>query len=195
MANSLQLAADFLLFEYARLQDATAKEALTTAAARLNAVAQLHRFLCGHDATDVDLALFLDELGDLLARSTGLTCTIDAETCRLSGDVAQQLGIVINELAMNAAKHAYGDPGGQLHVEARIRAGHLRLTVWDDGRGLSDVDASRSASGLGMTIVAAVVRQLNATLRTASDHGARFTIHMPLPSAAPRISRSFAPRA
>ncbi len=44
LANSLQLAADFLIFEQARLDDPSARTALMQAAARLTAVAERHRF-------------------------------------------------------------------------------------------------------------------------------------------------------
>ena len=121
MANSLQLAADFLIFEYARVSDPRARDALMTASARLSAVGQLHRFLCGHDSRGpLDLEAYLGELGDLVADSTGLTCTIDSDPCRLTGGSAQLLAIAIHELAMNAAKHAYPPgAGGPLRVECR----------------------------------------------------------------------------
>ena len=44
-----------------------------------------------------------------------------------------------------------------------------------------------------MTIVEAIVRQLQGTLNAANDHGARFTITIPLPRKAAPGERSFAP--
>ena len=85
MANSLQLAADLLLFEQARIQDADAREALSAAAARLAVIAQLHRCLCAHDqSTGIDLRLFLAEICGLIALSTGLSCSLDADSVVLS---------------------------------------------------------------------------------------------------------------
>jgi two-component sensor histidine kinase len=196
MANSLQLAADLLLFEQARIQDADAREALSAAAARLAVIAQLHRCLCAHDqAAGIDLRLFLAEICGLIALSTGLSCSLDADSVVLSAETAQQLGIAINELAMNAAKHAYrGRTRGALHVEARRKGERLRLTVSDQGAGLGADFQLDQAHGLGMDILQAVVRQVRGTLEAKNDHGARFTITLPLPSAvvAP-MSRSFAP--
>jgi len=93
---------------------------------------------------------------------------------------------------MNAAKHAYrsGEPG-PLRIEARVDGARLRLTVSDSGRGLRGA-LGLPATGLGMTIVAAIVRQLNASLDAADDHGATITIVVPLAAPAP-MSRSFAP--
>lgn len=196
MANSLQLAADLLLFEQVRVKDPVAREALGDAVARLSAVAQLHRCLCAHDnVSGVDLRVFLSELCSLIAQSTGLACTLDADSVILEPETAQQLGIAINELAMNAAKHAYrGERQGALHVEARQAGKRLRLAVSDHGAGLRADFAVGKAHGLGMDILQAVVRQVQGTLEAENDHGARFIITLPLPSAVAPISRSFAPQ-
>ena len=195
MANSLQLAADLLLFEQARVRDPDAREALGAAVARLSAIAQLHRCLCDQDpAAGVDLRLFLGEICDLIARSSGLACSLDADPVVVAPDTAQQLAIAVNELAMNAAKHAYrGHARGALHVEARRNGDRLRLTVSDHGAGLgADFQIGR-ANGLGMDILQAVVRQVRGTLEAHDDHGARFTITLPLPTGVTPMPRSFAP--
>ena len=195
LANSLQLAADFLIFEHLRVEDPGARAALLQAAARLTAVGQLHRFLSAHqEADDVDLEPFLTALCGRIVGSTGLSCSVDSDPIVLPGEAAQQLGIAINELAMNAAKHAYrkGEPGG-LHVDCRRDGETLRLVVSDDGAGLGRDFSADQATGLGMTIVKAVVRQLGGTLEARDDHGARFTITAPLSAGVAKASRSFAP--
>jgi two-component sensor histidine kinase len=195
MANSLQLAADLLLFEQVRVKDPVAREALGDAVARLTAVAQLHRCLCAHDnGGGVDLRLFLSELCGLIAQSTGLACTLDADPVVLAPETVQQLGIAINELAMNAAKHAYRGEhrGGAVHVEARQAGNRLRLVVADQGGGLGPHFSFAQPHGLGMEILQAVVRQVRGTLEAEDDHGARFIITLPLPSAVAPMPRSFA---
>jgi two-component sensor histidine kinase len=195
VANSLQLAADFLAFEQARLADPQARAALAQASARLLAVGQLHRFLSGsREDPDVDLEAFLTGLCSLIVAGTGLSCSVEADPVRAPGEVAQQLGIAINELAMNAAKHAYGkgEPGG-LHIDCHRDSGNLRLSVADDGSGLGPDFSAERATGLGMTILKAVVRQLRGSLDARNDPGARFTITLPLAPSAPPLSRSFAP--
>jgi two-component sensor histidine kinase len=194
MANSLQLATDFLLFEHLRVIDPAARAALTAAAARLSAVGQMHRFLSAHgETTAVAFKPFMEHLAGYISGSTGLSCTVDADVLTLKGETAQQLAIVINELAMNAAKHAYAARGpSPFHIIAHQHGHMLRLTVSDEGRGLGGPVATGPNMGLGMTIVQAIVRQLNTTLHAANDHGAVFTFSVPLPSK--RVARSFAPR-
>ena len=200
LANSLQLAADFLIFEHARVRDPGARAALIEAAERLSAVGQMHRFLAAQtQAAGVDLDPFLSQLGRLIADSTGLECSVDSDPVTVAAEVAQQLAIAVNELAMNAAKHAYPwGARGALNITCRHRGERLVLIVADEGEGLGrDFLASRcgasGSQGLGMTILEAVVRQLHGTLQAANDHGARFTITLQLRAAAGTGPRSFAP--
>ncbi|THD58856.1 sensor histidine kinase [Phenylobacterium sp.] len=204
LANSLQLAADFLIFEHMRIADPQARAALMATADRLSAVGQMHRFLAAHrQASGVELEPFLVGLAELIGESTGLICDVEADPIEAPGEIAQQLAIVINELAMNAAKHAYPwGARGPLHIVCRRRNGGLVLTVADEGQGLSHgfaaERASRVSSGLGMTIVEAIVRQLNGLLEAVSDGGAKFTLTIPLPASgrsgpSAGASRSFAP--
>lgn len=194
LANSLQLAADFLIFEHTRIGDTRARTALIETAERLSAVGQIHRFLAArHQAGGIDLAPFLREFAHLISASTGLDCSVEAESAIIAAETAQQLAIAVNELAMNAAKHAYpwGDRG-PLSITCHRRGEQLELCVADAGEGLAhDFSVDRSA-GLGMSILQAITRQLRGTLEAASEGGARFTLTIPLPSAAGPSSRSFA---
>lgn len=193
LANSLQLAADFLIFEHTRVSDPRARTALIETAERLSAVGQMHRFLAvRHQAEGIDLDPFLRELGSLIGDTTGLECSVESEPVVVAPEVAQQLAIAVNELAMNAAKHAYawGDRG-PLHITCGQRGANLVLTVADEGSGLGKDFAGRPG-GLGMAILQAIVRQLNGHLEAVSRHGARFTLTVPLETrAAPPMPRSF----
>jgi two-component sensor histidine kinase len=195
IANSLQLAADFLIFEYARVQDPVAREALMHASGRLSAVAQLHRFLGRHDAREeVELRPFLTELCDFIGESTGLHCSIHVDPVSLPGETAQQVAMAINELAINAAKHAYprGEPGA-LHVVCRREGRQMEIVVSDLGSGLNADLEDERAGGLGMSILRAIVRQLHGTLRARDADGARFVLAFPLPDGLARPGRSFSP--
>jgi two-component sensor histidine kinase len=195
LANSLQLAADFLIFEHSRVADAHARAALVETAERLSAVGQMHRFLAAHHgASGVDLDPFLSEFGQLIADTTGLHCSVESDPIVVPAETAQQLAIAVNELAMNAAKHAYPwGRRGALYIVCRRRGETLVLVVSDDGQGLgADFDIAR-AQGLGMTILAAIARQLGGTFHAVSDNGARFTITAPLPPNTVDAPRSFAP--
>jgi two-component sensor histidine kinase len=194
VANSLQLAADMLIFEQLRARDPLAQAALEASRARLVAVGELHRYLHDHaDRMTVELRPFFTDLGRTLSASTGLDVRANSDSISVDGPMAQQLAIAANELAINAAKHAYeGQPGGRLDINCRREGQDLLLVVSDFGKGLATGQAAHS--GLGMSIVAAIVRDLKGAMTVRSDGGATFTIRAPIPAPpAPKvgINRSF----
>ena len=193
VANSLQLAADMLTFEQLRSRDPFASAALEASRARLVAVGELHRYLYDHaDRPSVDLRPFLAGLCHAVAATTGLKCRVMAEQITVTGDMAQQLAIAINEFAINAAKHAYpGQTGGRLDVTCRREGADLVLTVADEGKGLDGGAKPGTAGGLGMSIVGAIVRDLRGTLSVKCQDGAAFTIRAPLPVPPLALNRSF----
>ena len=188
IGNSLQLAADFLLLQQTRLRDPFARAALIDAAERLVAVGHLHRFLCAHDGGDlIDLRSYLRELAAIVGQSTGLRCTAEAEAVRVPSSLAQQLGLAVNELAINAAKHAYDRrESGVLLIRAERRGSALELTVADRGGGLAPSFDPENAGGLGMGILQAIVRQLHGRLDAYNEDGACFTLSVPLADGEPR---------
>jgi two-component sensor histidine kinase len=188
IANSLQLATDLLVFEQLRSRDAGAQAALEASRARLVAVGELHRYL-GDKAADasVEMGPFLTGLCETIDAATGLRCAVQADPMRVEGGIAQQLAIAVNEFAINAAKHAYDRAGGRLDVSCRRDGGDLVLTVADRGKGLGE---AKRPGGLGMSIVAAIVRDLKGTLSIRGDGGAAFTIRVPVERPA-IIDRSF----
>lgn len=191
VANSLQLAADMLVFEQLRSRDPLAQAALEASRSRLVAVGELHRYLYEHAETpSVEMTPFLAGLCQAIAASTGLSCQVQSDLTSVPGDMAQQLAIAINEFAINAAKHAYdGKPGGRLTVTSRRDGHELVLTVADHGKGLAE---GRSAhGGLGMSIVAAIVRDLKGVLTVQNNRGAAFIIRAPFPLPKRALDRSF----
>ena len=182
IANSLQLASSFLLFQQKHFDDPRLKAALEMTGLRLQAVSKLHQHLYRHSAASrADLKAFLEELCPEIGTSTGMKCHIEAESISVPGELAQNLAIIINELALNAAKHGYdGQGGGTLKIQCRRDGGDLRLVIADGGRGLGNDFDPYGGKGLGMTVVHSIVQQLSGTLKAEDDHGARFTLTMPL---------------
>jgi two-component sensor histidine kinase len=92
--------------------------------------------------------------------------------------------MVLNELLLNAAEHAF-DPGsiGEVVVSASREKRHLYVSVADDGRGLPpDFDAD-SAGRLGLQIVRTLVTgELRGTIdiRAGADGGTEASLVFPL---------------
>lgn len=194
IANSIQFAAAMLRHESRQITTVkAARLAMTNAAGRLNAVAQMHRQLARSlPDQDVDLAQFLEPFCEDISQSIGVVLNIESEEVTLRADVATQLCIILNELAMNAVKH--GDHRGQpvtLTLKA-VRRGDswLRITLHDNGTGLPEDFCLHGATGLGMTIVTSTVKKLGGSIRILADSGdgAGFEIDLPLEPSEYRVA-------
>ena len=96
-----------------------------------------------------------------------------AENAKLRSDLASGMGMLVAELVTNSFKHAYADGHhGIVAVDFRQTANGWFLQVSDEGQGLPagfDIDRSK---GVGMQVVKAFVRRLNAKLDVSSRRAA-----------------------
>jgi two-component sensor histidine kinase len=161
------------------------KAALTNAMGRVAAVAQVHRRLyTSHDLKGVMLDQYLEALLEDLRRSAEgekLTqLTLQADPIEIDPDRAVAVGIIVNELVINAVKYAYPDGSGPIHVQLACCGDEIQLSVADQGIGLGDSPAPGS-TGMGRRIVEAMATKLGASIRPDRDHsGTRVVLSLPL---------------
>ena len=88
------------------------------------------------------------------------------------------VGLIVNELVTNAAKHAFADGRrGQIRVAFGRQSDGYRLTVEDDGRGLP-ADFATARQGLGRGLVEAFTRQAGGSLTVGKGPGAKFEVDL-----------------
>jgi two-component sensor histidine kinase len=90
--------------------------------------------------------------------------TLKAEPIEIDPDRAVAIGIIVNELVMNAVKYAYPDGAGPIHVELTARDDDLLLSIADDGVGLN-VKTDPRSTGMGQRIVTAMASGTRINLR------------------------------
>lgn len=184
VGNSLQIIASLLHLQAASAAQEDVKAALTNAMGRVAAVAQVHRRLyTSHDLKSVVLNQYLDALLDDLRRSAEgnrmSRLTLKAEPVEIDPDRAVAIGIVVNELVMNAVKYAYPNCSGPIHVELRTEASDLLLSISDEGVGLLPRSDPRS-TGMGQRIVSAMAAKLDAQVERDPNHaGTRIVLRFP----------------
>lgn len=181
-ANSLQIAATFLRLQRAQVTNEEARSILETAGLRIAAIARAHRYFHTHPDEDaVDLAAILADLAGDLSTGMGMKCRVEVEPARIAAGMARQVVVMVNELVVNAHKHAYdGHPGGTVLVSGGPDGDRLRLTVADLGPGLPDGFDPEATTGLGIQVMRAILRQLGGDLSARTEGGARFTMTLPL---------------
>ena len=174
VGNSLQIIASLLHLQASSSNQEDVKAALTNAMGRVAAVAQVHRRLyTSHDLKSVLLNQYLDALLEDLRRSAEgnrmSRLTLKAETVEIDPDRAVAIGIIVNELVMNAVKYAYPDGAGPIHVELNTDGDHLVLSITDNGVGLN-VKSDPRSTGMGQRIVTAMASKLDATVERDPNH-------------------------
>lgn len=193
VGNSLQLVAAFLHMQSSAADNPAVRDALVIAMGRVVAVGHVHRRLyTSDDVQSVCMAQYLHSFVKDLTKSSPKTTEIllDADTVELDPDRAIAVGVIVNELVLNALKYAYPDG-----TTGAIRIGFkwtdektVMLTVEDDGVGY-DV---KSVSGLGGRIVKAMATKLGGKVKLVSKaHGTRIAIEFaPSPDASTAESQN-----
>jgi two-component sensor histidine kinase len=185
--NNLALVSAMLGLQARSASSAEVREQLEAAVERIQTVADVHGSLYRTGRTDdVEFAVYLRDLCDRLAAAMldpgRVQLELQTEPTVLPLDKAVALGVVVNELVTNAAKHAYPPPrAGKISVQLKRTENALSLTVGDSGPGLpKEVESSR----LGMRLVRSLVQQIGGELVIEHSPGATFHLHLPLVRAA-----------
>jgi PAS domain S-box-containing protein len=81
--------------------------------------------------------------------------------------------LVINEVITNAFKHAFtGHETGRLMVELEENQGEVKVTIKDNGNGLSNMPAKSNGESLGLKLIDTLAQQLDADYSySESDYG------------------------
>jgi two-component sensor histidine kinase len=186
--NSLQVVSSLLQLQASDAEDPALTSRLNEASTRVSAVGRAYeRLAYNADFENVGLASYLREvIGDL--ETTVAPCKVQLEApeeIQFAADRAILVALCINELVLNAGKHAYSNSsGGTIWVRVvRTEREHVQISVRDEGPGLSaDFDPATSKR-LGSRLNNALAKQLGAQLtRPMSAVGTNFTLLIPLSS-------------
>jgi two-component sensor histidine kinase len=143
-----------------------AKEALVSAAERVQTIARVHRRLELHDdRVVVDTKSYIGELcadlrlSRLAMRPIAISCA--AESHSISLEKAVPLGLIINESVTNASKHAFPDQRrGNITVDFWREGESYKLVIADNGVGNGD----SANGGIGNRLMGMLAAQLNSQL-------------------------------
>jgi chemotaxis protein methyltransferase CheR len=170
IANSLQIIASILLLKAGSVSSEETKNELRAAHQRVMSVATVQSYLHASDGIEqIEMGPYLKKLGAGLASSmVGPKQNIDILAVASEGTLptshAVSVGLIVTELIMNAIKYAFP----KTRQSARIRVtfekakADWKLTVADNGVGRAPGSPTRTSTGLGTALVAALAKQLNA---------------------------------
>lgn len=184
-----------------------AEDVLTDAYHRISSMAMVHHQL--FDGETVGWIDFADYTALLLAEvqagygRTDIAVEHRLPQLRLDITLAVPVGMIINELVVNALKHAFRDRPGTITVSAVLLdtgyapdddTGLVELSVADDGIGhMTDRDAAEDHAhdetaehrgtgntGVGKRLIEQLVAQIDGSLRYETTGGTRVIVRFPI---------------
>ncbi len=187
--NNMQIISSLVSLQADTLADEGMREVFGDVRDRVRAMALVHEKLYQTgDLAHLNFADYASSLLQYLWRSHGAL----AEKVRLNLEVAPvtmpieaavPCGLILNELAGNALKHAFpGNSGGEVTVGLKLDPATetVCLRVSDNGDGLPAGFDWRQSRSLGLRLVQMLAGQLRGTVETGSGQGAEFRVTFPL---------------
>ncbi|HXP97522.1 MAG TPA: response regulator [Telmatospirillum sp.] len=185
--NNLQLIVGLIAYEARSMVPPSAK-GYSAMQGRIGAIAQLYDLISQSSfGQTVAMDVYLREIAKtmsagLLGTGSGITIEVSAEALHIDADRAVPFGLLVNELATNAIKHAFPTGAGRIMLGVTQIGGQIELTVADDGIGMKDKDLAKLHEKRGANYVAIFVRQLGGTMvpSRSNDIGTVIRIRIPV---------------
>jgi two-component sensor histidine kinase len=155
----------------ARSGNGEVKAALSGVAELLHRHAEVHRALQRPEYdVALDAEMYLRQLCLSISRlyldHRKIKLVLAAEPVRLAADRCWRLGLIVHELIINSARHAFSGDDGEIRVELRRIGAIAQCSVVDDGSA-----AATTALGRGLKIIGELSKSLGG--RFAQKLGSR----------------------
>ncbi|HUJ11357.1 MAG TPA: GAF domain-containing protein [Verrucomicrobiae bacterium] len=157
--NNLQMVSGLLQLDTESLTGGASAHFLRTAAARIQAIAQVHELLSEEMPEKVDLQTLMGKIADTMTNSASASTPspvmiVNVDHLWLDAEQAVPLALIVNELLFNSLAHGRPLAGRPLDVriECHPTDGECELVVSDNGGGFREPNWQQAA-GHGMNIV------------------------------------------
>ena len=192
--NNLQVISSLLSLQADRLDNPQTLAVLEDTQSRVAAIAAIHEQLyASKDLSSIEFGPYLRMLvrglfGFHGAKKDRIALKVDTADVVLNVQQAMPLGLILNELVINAIKHAF--PQNQSGVIAvslsyamatavagdPVKPDLVRLSVQDDGVGLPPGKDISQVQSMGFNLVNLLVQQLHGNLEVNSGPGLSVTV-------------------
>jgi len=184
--NNLQVVSSLLGLQSSYLQDEKTREIFQESQDRVRIMANIHTMLYqSEDLARVDFGGFIRDLVGRLQQSYGIAGSpievhIDIADVSLTIETSIPCGLILNELASNALKHAFPEGrGGKVNIRMATAADQFMLKVQDNGIGFPVAVDFLNPRSLGLELVRLLVEQINGAIDLQVEGGTTFTITFP----------------
>jgi PAS domain S-box-containing protein len=181
--NNMAVVSSLLRLQSVKVKDEHYRAMFNESVSRIKAMGLIHERL--YQSEEVSQILFSDYIKDMVGniyKSYGLSSRIklitDIEKITLGIDASIPCGLIVNELITNSMKYAFPENRvGEIKVSLTANdKGQIKLTVADNGVGMPEGLDFRNTDSLGLTLVNALVGQLQGEIEFYREKGTVFAI-------------------
>jgi len=173
--NNLQMITALIRLE-ARGHPSVESASFERLASRVSSLSILYDVLSrnGH-ADEIDLGAYLGQIASAVMQShsrEGISFSEELDTCPVSVNVAMPCGLALNELLINALKHAFPNgKEGEIKLQCKVDGEFCRIVIADNGGGLPPGETWPKSGKLGELIVQSLRENAGADINVLSEAG------------------------
>ena len=182
--NNLAVISGLLQMQIWETEDLAAETALKDSQLRVQSIALVHEKL--YQSENLSFIQFDYYIRDLLQAISStymdshvaIEIDTDLENIILNINQAIPCSLLLNELIVNAYKHAFdNDENGKIYVKTFKKEDMIHMHVKDNGIGFPEDFDFDEANSLGMTLINTLTQQLNGEMKMRNDNGAIFEVN------------------
>ena len=182
--NNLSLTISLIELQEEEINDEKTKKVLVDIQERIYTMELLHRKLYeSENLNEIPFKTYVVDLIEAIAKTYDtqkkVDLDIEMEPMNLNIETAMPYGLILNELATNAFKYAFGDQKEfRLYINISVLAsGEIKIVIQDNGKGLKKDFSKICNETLGLKLINMIVTfQLDGSIDYEYDNGAKFTI-------------------
>ena len=173
--NNLQVVSSLLHVHSSKIQNKDFEELLDQSQRQIHSMSLVHEMLYQRGSVAmVPMQSYLNELCQHLLStfSNKVVCTeINAGDISLSIDLANPIGLIINELVTNSLKYAFKNNEGTIKIELSKNGDTYTFTFKDTGDGINNDKKNTKTIQFGKRLIILLAEEMNAELKEYYDHG------------------------
>lgn len=104
---------------------------------------------------------------------------ITGDNTPLPRSILKEMGLIVQELVVNSARHAFKDPGGLVEISIQRGAGAVTMNIRDNGDGFPDTPVYRLSETHGLDLVHRAVARLGGSMQQYAAKGTAYSIVIP----------------
>lgn len=177
--NNLQLVSGLMQLQGSQSKDAKIKAIMNEGQNRIRSMSLIHQQLYeGKNLDRIDFSKYIEaliqDISDMLqSESKSIDISLKTPDFFLDIDMGIPLGLILNELIVNAFKHAFTNrASGKILIEVSREGDDFEMRVSDNGRGLPENFDINTTHSLGISLVKGLSRQIGGSSTFVTSNGA-----------------------